>query len=1081
MLIAIVISLSLILYWSPVVPVLDKHFVTNVNNNMCFHYTRQQLLEHRSIQGRLSDDVVCTIKHFDIWRRRRGKRAGRRKQRPIPTIAWRHGSTQPRTRRVGADTTNLCKLQQVSRSALGHTMLTKPLLHTKTTTTTTTTTGLILLNARSVCNKASAIRDYIVDSNSDIIAITETWVNASKEKLVTSELVPQGFSIVHAPRPRGRGGGIAVVYRDTLRAKRLKPTQVPTTFEVLELVLTQKAHSLKLITVYRPPPSTANKLTAADFQREFADFLSQQVEVKSNLLVIGDFNIQWDSPDNPDTKNLGDTLDSHSFAQHVVGATHKDGHTIDLVMSRSSDNIIASVSVSSLVTDHHAIQCSLRMSKPPLPTKTVTSRIYKQLDHHALMSDIQDSELLCNPSPDLDTLCTQYNSALKSALDRHAPEKTRTVTVRSHTEWMNDSILAEKRRRRQYERLWVASKLEVHHQMYKQQRDFVNSLIRQAKVKHYESKVLECGTNQKKLFQIVQSLMDPKAETATSLSAEAFSSYFITKISTIRDTFDSTDITTSEGAAPGVTLSQFTPFSEGDLSKIVLASPAKTCKLDPWPTWLLKEHLHVLLPTLTHIVNESLSNGQFPSEMKHALVTPLLKKASLDPDLPKNFRPVSNLSFLSKVMERAVAHQLGKYLDDNSMHHPFQSAYRAHHSVETALLKVNNDIMIALDQQEGVILILLDLSAAFDTVDHDILISRLQTRFGISGKVLDWLKTYLVGRDQAVVKGGETADPRVVECGVPQGSVLGPVLFSLYISPLGDIAAERCINTHQYADDSQLYITYKLSSPPSSNTALGNIEECVCDIKAWMCCNKLKLNDDKTEVLFITSPHLQKKTPFSSVHVGSLDIPSNTAAGNLGSVFDQTMRMERHVNKICTSCFLHLRNISAIRNSLTREATEKLIHAFISSRLDNCNSLLYDLPSVLLTKLQRVQNTAARIVTKSSKYENITAVLKDLHWLPVKQRIQFKIITITWKALYDQAPSYIKDLIQPYTPSRELRSSHKHQLAVPRYHRSHGGRAYSVAAPTLWNALPCTLKELNCYETFKTHLKTLLFKEAYGL
>ena len=466
--------------------------------------------------------------------------------------------------------------------------------------------------------------------------------------------------------------------------------------------------------------------------------------------------------------------------------------------------------------------------------------------------------------------------------------------------------------------------------------------------------------------------------------------------------------------------------------------------------------------------------------MRHALVTPILKKPSLDHDQPKNYRPVSNLSFLSKVIERVVAHQLGKYLDDNKLHHPFQSAYRPRHSVETALTRVHNDIMRSLDQQHGVILVLLDLSAAFDTVDHELLLSRLQTRFGIQGNVLQWLRSYLTDRQQEVCVAGGKSNPRALHCGVPQGSVLGPILFTCYISPLSDISSKWLLNTHQYADDSELYVSFKLSEQTSAETSLTSTQGCIQDIRLWMQQNKLKLNDEKTELLLISSPRLQHKISFSSVKVGESEVIANDKAANLGFTFDNIMCMEQHVSKICSTCFYHLRNISAIRNCLTKEATERLIHAFISSRLDNCNGLLYELPSSLLTKLQRVQNTAARIIARRPKHHSITAILKELHWLPVKQRIKFKIVTTTWKALHGLAPSYIEELLTPYTPSRELRSSHGKNLVIPKCNNNYGKRAFSCAAPKLWNSLPTSLKDIDCFVTFKSKLKTLYFREAYS-
>ena len=192
--------------------------------------------------------------------------------------------------------------------------------------------------------------------------------------------------------------------------------------------------------------------------------------------------------------------------------------------------------------------------------------------------------------------------------------------------------------------------------------------------------------------------------------------------------------------------------------------------------------------------------------------------------------------------------------------------------------------------------------------------------------------------------------------------------------------------------------------------------------------------------------------------------------------------MEAHINHVCSVCYFHLRNISAIRGSLTKDAAVKLVHAFITSRLDSCNALLYHLPKTLIHKLQRVQNTAARIVTRAPKHSSITAILQELHWLPVSARIEFKIGIMTWKALNGHAQkNYIKELITPYTTRRSLRSSDQALLSVPRCRVSYGERAFSVAAPKLWNRLPLILRQQEQYGAFKARLKTHLFKMSYKL
>ena len=233
-------------------------------------------------------------------------------------------------------------------------------------------------------------------------------------------------------------------------------------------------------------------------------------------------------------------------------------------------------------------------------------------------------------------------------------------------------------------------------------------------------------------------------------------------------------------------LDHFADVPMDDLFSISRPIARKACDLDPIPGSLLITNLDVLMPVITGIVNLSLKSGSMPEKLKEAVLKPLLKKPNLDQTEFKNYRPVSNLSFLSKVIEKAVALQLTSYLEDNHLYEPLQSAYKKFHSTETALIKVHNDIATAIDSGHSVILVLLDLSAAFDTVDHTILIRRLSTRFGIRGGALDWFVSYLSDRKQYVKVNNTSSNSLCVTQGVPQGSVLGAILYSLYTSPLGD-------------------------------------------------------------------------------------------------------------------------------------------------------------------------------------------------------------------------------------------------------------------------------------------------------
>ena len=346
---------------------------------------------------------------------------------------------------------------------------------------------------------------------------------------------------------------------------------------------------------------------------------------------------------------------------------------------------------------------------------------------------------------------------------------------------------------------------------------------------------------------------------------------------------------------------------------------------------------------------------------------------------------MANLPFLSKVNEKIIAAQLHQNMSKNNLLDKMQSAYKCGHSTETALLRVQNDLLQSIDKGKCVFLILLDLSAAFDTVDHNILLTFLKDYVGLAGSVWSMFQTYLTGRTQCVTVDNILSNLTEPAFRVPQGSVLGPLIFCTYTLPLGAILRQHNMGYHIYADDTQLYCSF---DKDTATDTLSSIIHCVSDIRSWMIRSKLKINDDKTEFLVLSSP--RAKVPSNlNLSIGQATISSSSSCRNLGVVLDDHLDMNKHISSICRSTHFHLRNIGAIRHLLTDTAASQVVHALITSRLDYCNSLLYGIPDNKLCRLQRIQNIAARITSRCSKHCHITPVLKELHWLPVKIRILF--------------------------------------------------------------------------------------------
>ena len=846
----------------------------------------------------------------------------------------------------------------------------------------------------------------------------------------------------------------------------------------------QKLH---IIVLYKPPDTSAHKL----FLTEFADLIANCSLSSGKLVVLGDFNYHVDKFDNSDSQAFLNVLTSMNMVQHVHQPTHKLGRTLDLILTRPCELTLDEIYCDDTSTsDHFTVICNMSISKPKRETKSIEFRKFKQIDIQEFKNDILHSKLSSSSEKTVVSATQAYNKVLSELLDKHAPKKSKMITVRPDKPWHNNDIRDAKKERRRREQQWRETGLEVHREMFKSQRNLVNEMCETAKTDYYQDQ-LTTADKSKTVFKVANNLLHrgsstplPSHSSAADL-AERFANFFSDKIvqiinELVTSDIDIDDLDTSIPSAPQSLLTAFEPSTEEEISKLLSQSANKSCPLDPCPTWIIKECQQELLPVITEIVNLSLSTSIMPEDLKEALLNPLIKKMTLNAEIFKNFRPVSNLTYLSKLIERVVAVRLGNHLKDNGLYELLQSAYQAEHSTETALVKVQNDLLKAVDKDGAAVLVLLDLSAAFDTIDHAILINTLRDRFGITSSALQWIKSYLSGRFQTVIINGAHSRKVSLEFGVPQGSGLGPLLFVLYAQPVADIIRSFGLDFHIYADDTQIYVSFNPKSPEDISQSMERISKCVSALKKWMTIRWLKFNDAKTEVIVISTPHQIKQHPIPSMQVGASTITTSNSVRNLGVQFDSILNLEEHVSNTCKSAYFQIHCIGRIRKYLSTESAKTITHALVTSRLDYCNSLLFGLPNTLINKLQRVQNTAARLVSGKRKFDHISDTLADLHWLPIHKRIHFKILTLTYKAFNGHGPQYIRDMIEPYVPTRSLRSDSQKLLTVPKFRLStFGGRSFEYGAALLWNRTPIDIRNSPTLQTFKSRLKTHYFQACF--
>ena len=942
--------------------------------------------------------------------------------------------------------------------------------------------------------KLAFIAESLKEFDLDFLCLTETWLCQSDIDIIKAAL-PMSYSLLHVPRLSGRGGGIALIYSLAISNIKLVTGDLEmSSFELMEVCFGCHQQTFRLALIYRPGHSGTDHA----FMEEFGLFLDVFLAKPGKLMVCGDFNYWVDNPiSKPFSAEFVELLDLNNLYNHVLVPTHISGHTLDLVLTPTCSDYVRNVElvpIDCTVSDHGLILFDVDVDRPPSYTKLITFRNYKNINQAEIVEEIR-SRLNSVDTAHMsgDQLVAFYCNFFHSVQDMFFPLVTKEIRVKEDGPWYNQTTAVLRRQRRKAERMWRRLRTEDARSRYVLARKAVVDQVSRCKVDYYKNQLELCNGDQQRTYSFLNKLLGrnsvpvlPSSVPDASLALD-FSRFFTSKIIRIRAEIESTlvDHDFSLEFAPNsnvtVRFVEFQQVCEEDILRHIRELNKTHCELDPIIVSKLGKAYEDSAPFIVKIINKCFSEAVFVLSEKRALIRPYLKKVGLDCDNLSNYRPVSNLSYLSKIMERTMLDQLFPYLERSGVISRYQSAYRKCHSTETALCKIYSDLVTRVCLGKTTVLVLLDLSAAFDTVDHQLLLSDLAS-YGVEGNAFLLLQSYLSDRTQRVVVGEAVSEPTTLQCGVPQGSVLGPILFIIYTSSLVSLLNAHEINYHFYADDTQLYI--EIDNIQDTKDKLSSL---LSDIKKWMCERKLKLNDNKTEVILIKG-NLRNSVAeeFGNLDFGSSQLDPHLSVKNLGIIFDSSLSFRNHINSVVKACNFHIRNIYAIRKYLNKESLVTLVYSLVLPRLDYCNSLFVGLPNRELRKLQSVLNRAARLVFALSPRVPTTPYLMELHWLPIKARAEFKICLLTFKALKYGQPAYIVELLSPHVVDTNvaLRSSDDpFRLHEPRAtgERAFAARSFRYVAPRIYNKLPVTLKQLVSVQCFKKHLKTYFFSRAYDV
>ena len=936
-----------------------------------------------------------------------------------------------------------------------------------------------LLNIRSIITKVDVVYE-ILSEGLDILVLTETWHRSTCD-LAVKMAMPPDFCFCDMVRLNDPcHGGLIVYFRSTFIYKKIN-LPIFKTFEALALKLSVNKQFFVLLAMYRPGSSPLSAL----FFDEFRSLLEHITLLGSQIVVAGDFNVHVEKTHDPNTIKLLEIFDSFKLVNRISESTHVKGGILDLIVSSCCLPVSKyKIFPSGTFSDHSLIQVNISIEKKIIKRKLRLVRSWRRLNEESFVSLVNKSSIAkpCQ-SDNIDNEYRLFNLELSKIVDLVAPLHYVRSRINHTAPWFDDDCRTQKRNCRKIERLYRNNRDVAGREKWILSLRTKANMFAGKRSSYWSSLIAENANCPKQLWSIVNKIIcrnrnDGSQQNILNINANNFLLFFKDKVDKVRrDTCDAADSIFKETNL-NCHFSTFSLCTDEDIKNVVLNSPTKSCSLDILPTHILKQHLPLFLPFITSFINLCLTQGMFPSGCKHAIVVPLLKKTYLDNSELNNYRPVSNLSFLSKIIERVVAREFLNYLKMNNLLPMFQSGYRHHHSTETALLHVLSQLFASADSQNVSLLAFLNMSAAFDCVDHDILLKKLSSNFGVTGTVKSWFKTYLVGRTQQVSFLNELSDKIVMTYGVPQGSVLGPILFLLYTADVFTIIEKYKFIGHAFADDIQIIVT---SPPKSFDHAVETFVECLSEVNIWMSKNRLKLNRGKTQLLPVGTWQQLSKINVDSIVIDDCTINFSKAAANLGFSIDSNLTMNHQIKTISESCCIQLRHLYMIRKCVNKATMQTLVHAFIHSRLDYSNSLFYGVSRRSIAALQSIQNRAAKIVGGGSKFDHVTPILHELHWLTVEKRIKFKIAVLMFKCMNCLAPKYLSDMLElrsAVTKVVSLRVHDQNVLTVPSARLNIGSRSFAVAGPVVWNGLPTSLRMPGLsLDVFKKRLKTHLFKD----
>ena len=897
-----------------------------------------------------------------------------------------------------------------------------------------------------------------------------------------------GFSVLRQDRNR-HGGGVALYISNNYKATILcssasQSAGKPGIPEYLMCRVQQgKSPPVFVAVVYRPPDIPYSTLIDSDL---ISDLRKYSVGYDYRI-VMGDLNANMLSTAQDATfiKELACELNlklvEHGATNHV-----RDSHTWIDVIFTDDDNVVLGADnfMATFPNSHNIIDVVIDFqSANPPALNSFMYRDFKSIRSEELLHLLHCcdwSQVSC-PDSGVDLRLEHLSQNIMGVVDQLAPLKQFKTLKKGLPPWVDVDLRDLYNQRDSLRRRYKRTRSSALRAEFQSLAAEAEQRTQQAKEEFIQNRLFDAMENNKNVWNELRSLgllSKPNDQLHGFTPGELNTHFAGVSVSHSEHEADLDDIL-SNASDDGFTFREVT-FSDVVLAVAHFSSQAKG--EDGIPQSVIAKSLPVIGHHLAALFNFSLSSGVFPGAWKRAHLVPLKKKAI--PSAASDFRPIALLSFLSKVLEKIVHEQISEHLDSKKILDPRQTGFRQHHSTQTALLRLTEDIRTGIDNEKQYLtfLLLFDFSKAFDTISPSKLLRKL-ILMGFSRSVVLWVKSYITGRKQRVVaKLNGESDWLTTNLGVPQGSVLGPLLFSLYINDLKDILSnfngpEGILSdsvTHLlYADDLQIYTQ---ATRDNLSVGIERLSAVARAVSSWASDNALYLNTGKTKAIIFGSEYninLLQGLNLPGVEVqDNIFVPFVDSVTNLGVVMDSKLTWKQQVDAISRKVNRALYGLRSFQSCTTEALRKQLASALVISHLDYCSVVYLDVSEELHKRLQRLQNACVRYVCGVRRSEHITPHRKKLDWLDVKARRRYFMAVLMYKSLCLGRPLYLATLFnknQSRTSGRAPRD-----IEVPSSRTDTGLNSFSAQGARLWNSLPQGIRTLPSFARFKSAMREFL-------